>query len=93
MDFMSANQARLEGVSDLAVLALAADQDRILVSHDFHTMPRHFAVFVQAHGSSPGVLLVPQYLPIREAIEELVLIWGASSAGEWVDRILKIPLP
>ena len=28
VDFMSANQVRLEGVSDPAVLALAADQDR-----------------------------------------------------------------
>jgi hypothetical protein len=56
-------------------------------------MPRHFADFVQAHGSSPGVLLIPQYLPVREAIEELVLIWRASSAEEWADRILKIPLP
>src|ERR1017187_4396501 len=91
MDFMSANQARLEGVSDPAVLALAADQDRILVSHDFHTMPRHFADFVRAHGSSRGVLLIPQHLPMREAIEELLLIWGASSAQEWEDRILKIP--
>ena len=58
------------------VLGLAADQDRILVSHDFHTMPRHFADFAQARGSSPGVFLIPQCLPVREAIEELVLIWG-----------------
>ena len=93
MDFMSANQAELEGVPDAVVLGFAADQDRILVSHDFHTMPRHFADFVQARGSSPGVLLIPQYLPVREAIEELVLIWSASSAEEWADRILKIPLP
>jgi hypothetical protein len=33
-----------------------------------------------------------QYLPVREAIEELVLIWNAWSAEEWQDRILKIPL-
>jgi len=48
-------------VADPKVLALAAEQDRILVSHDFKTMPRHFGDFLQARGSSPGVLLVPQY--------------------------------
>jgi len=53
MDFMSANQAELEGVPDAMVLGFAADQDRILVSHDFHTMPPHFADFMQARGSSP----------------------------------------
>jgi hypothetical protein len=38
------------------------------------------------------VQLTPQYLPMREAIEELLLIWGASTAEEWENRILKIPL-
>jgi hypothetical protein len=93
MDFLSANEAKLEGIPDPKVLALAAEQNRILVSHDFQTMPQHFGDFLQARGTSPGVLLVPQYLPIGEAIEELVLIWGASDAQEWENRILRIPLP
>jgi len=77
MDFLTANEADLEGVPDPAVLALASEQDRILVSHDFQTMPRHFGDFLQAGDSTPGVLLVPQYLPIGEAVDELVLIWNA----------------
>lgn len=93
MDFLYANEANLVGVPDPEVLALAAEQDRILVSHDFQTMPRHFGDFLQARGSSPGVLVVPQSLPIGEAIEELVLIWGASDAEEWENRILRIPMP
>ncbi|HEX3742885.1 MAG TPA: DUF5615 family PIN-like protein [Bryobacteraceae bacterium] len=93
MSFLSANEANLEGLPDSEVLALAAEQNRLLVSHDFQTMPHHFGDFLQARGSSPGVLLVPQYLPIAEAIEELVLIWSASDAAEWENRILRIPLP
>ncbi|HYL74458.1 MAG TPA: DUF5615 family PIN-like protein [Bryobacteraceae bacterium] len=93
MDFLSANEAELEGVPDPEVLALAAEHDRILVSHDFQTMPHHFGDFLQARGSSPGVFLVPQYLPIAEAIEEILLIWGASDAEEWRNRILRVPLP
>jgi predicted nuclease of predicted toxin-antitoxin system len=93
MDFLSANAANLEGLPDPEVLAVATEQGRILVSHDFQTMPGHFGDFLQTHGSSPGVLLLPQYLPIGEAIEELVLIWGASDAEEWENRIVRIPLP
>jgi hypothetical protein len=93
MEFLSANEAGLEGISDREVLALAAALDRILVSHDFHTMPRHFGDFLQAGNSSPGVLLVPQRLPVGDAIEGLVLIWAASDADEWQNRILRIPLP
>ena len=92
MDFLSANDARLEGVPDPDVLAMAAKSDRILVSHDFQTMPRHFADFLQSHGSSPGVILVPQYLPIGQVIAELVLICGASEPQEWRNRICTIPL-
>jgi predicted nuclease of predicted toxin-antitoxin system len=58
MDFLSANEADLEGVPDSEVLALAANQDRILVSHDFQTMPRHFGDFLQRRGSSPGMQVI-----------------------------------
>jgi len=34
MDFLSANEAKLEGVSDPDVLALAAREDRIVVTSD-----------------------------------------------------------
>jgi hypothetical protein len=93
MDFLSANEANLAGAPDPNVLALAAEQARILVSHDFQTMPRHFATWLQGHGYSPGLILVPQYLAIGEAINELVLIWRASEAEEWANRIATIPLP
>lgn len=69
MDFLSAAGAKLEGVPDPEVLVLAAGQDRILVTHDFQTMPQHLGDFLQAGGSSPGVLLVPQSLRISEAID------------------------
>lgn len=91
MDFRSAGEARLEGLPDDEVLGIAVAQHRILVSHDFRTMPTHFGEFLLAH-TSPGVLLVRQSLPVATAIEELVLIWAASDSAEWTNRILKIPL-
>jgi hypothetical protein len=93
MDFLSANEAMLEGVPDPDVLSRAAEQDRILVTHDHHTMPLHFGDFLMAGRSSPGVFLVSQYAPIGEVIDALVLIWSASEASEWKNRILNIPQP
>lgn len=55
------------GVADPDVLALAAAQDRVLVSHDLKTMPRHLGDFLQAHGFSPGLIIVPQHMPIGQA--------------------------
>ncbi len=39
LDFQSSTAARLKGLTDQEVLALAAQQERILVTHDRKTMP------------------------------------------------------
>src|SRR5215472_8510478 len=93
MDFLSANDAGLEGVADPDVLALAAQQERVVVTSDLKTMPRHFGDFLEAYGHCPGVFLVKQGTPLAEVIEELVMVWAASDADEWNDRILEIPQP
>jgi Domain of unknown function (DUF5615) len=90
INFRSAQSARLDGVPDPAVLEFAANEGRILVSHDFQTMPRYFRQFTQGR-RSPGVLLVRQDLPVGEAIETLLLIWEASDADEWVNRLCLAP--
>ena len=46
VDFLSAHAAKLHGIGDHDVLEIAAEQGRILVTHDFRTMPKHFAEFV-----------------------------------------------
>ena len=92
IDFLSAATAKLEGIIDPDVLALAAAQLRILVTHDFRTMPRHFAEFLTAGRSSPGVFLVKQRTPLAALIEDLVLIWTASRLEDWMNRIVEIPL-
>ena len=73
--------AGLEGVKDPEVLAIAAQQERILVSHDWKTMPSAFAEFTISSQSS-GVIIVSRKLPIEVVIEELLLIWAASSLEE-----------
>lgn len=92
IDFLSAHAAKLHGLNDPDVLAIAAEQGRILVTHDFRTMPKHCAEFLSAGGSSPGVFLVKQPTPLAQVIEELVLVWTASEPEDWTNRIVQIPL-
>jgi hypothetical protein len=54
MNFRSAQAARLDRVPDPEVLALASDEGRILVSHDFQTLPKYFRQFTRGR-RSPGV--------------------------------------
>jgi len=93
IDFLSANDARLEGLTDPDVLALAAQQGRVVVTSDLKTMPKHFGDFLKAHGHCPGVFLVKQTTPLAAVIEELIIVWAASDSEEWKDRIVEIPQP
>ena len=48
IDFRTATAAGLAGVDDAAVLAIAAQDERILVTHDQTTMPTHFGEFTRS---------------------------------------------
>ncbi len=91
IDFQTAHAAGLASLDDPAVLTLAAAQNRVLVSHDRKTMPIHFGQFVLSE-SSPGLLVVPQRLPISQVAQDLFLIWVASDPEEWINRIRSLPL-
>jgi hypothetical protein len=54
-------------------------------------MPRHFASFIESQ-ASPGVIVVPQSLPVFRAVEDLLLIASATSPEDWANRICYLPL-
>ena len=91
IDFQTSQPAGLAGLSDRDVLTLAAQSGRLLVTHDRKSMPRHFAEFI-ATQSSAGVLIIPQKLSITQVVDELILIWTATEAEEWINRIFSLPL-
>lgn len=91
VDFRTAHNAGLAGLSDPQVLEMAARDGRILVTSDRRTMPYHFAEFVKVN-TSPGLVVVSQNISASAAAEELLLIWSATEHEEWVNRICTIPL-
>ncbi len=91
VDFQSSVLANLNKLNDGLVLALASKESRLLVTHDRRTMPHHFAKFI-SNQTSFGVLIIPQHLPISQVLEDLLLIWFASSQEDWMNRIASLPL-
>jgi hypothetical protein len=89
VDFLTAKAAGLRGMRDLEVLTLAAERQRVLVSHDAGTMQAHFHAFRNAGKHNSGVFLIHQSLDAGTAAEELLLIWEAS---EWENRLEWLPL-
>lgn len=91
IDFLTAFNAGIKGMTDLQVLGVAAQLGRVLVTHHLKTMPCEFAEFIQTH-DSPGVLIITQDLPLATAAEELFLIWSEMESEDWVNRICILPL-
>ncbi len=91
IDFRTAVEANLLKLKDVEVLERAASENRILVSHDRKTMPRHFADFIQTKTSS-GLIIVGQNKNVREVAENIVDIWRSSEAEQWSNRIFNIAL-
>ena len=90
INFATAHDAGLAGLDDRAVLALAATNGRVLVSHDVSTMPEAFSRFIHEQ-TSPGVILISQELSYREAIEGLLRVWLHTEAEDWENVMSFLP--
>ena len=64
----------------------------ILVTEDRNTMPEHLRNHFTAGRHIPGIFYVRPRVSIGRIIEELYLIWMVSTADEFRDCTLFIPL-
>ena len=75
IDIHSAQRLIPDALPDSDVLAFAAGEDRVLLSHDVTTMPGHFRHFLEER-ESPGIILVRQDRSIRSIMEGINLVWS-----------------
>ena len=73
------------------ILEWAADNGRLLLTHDKRTMPRHIRDRLAAGQHIPGAFIVDDWAPIGKCIGDLELIVRCSDENEWRDRIIYLP--
>ena len=91
-DILRAQEAGVGGSADPDVLAWAAAEGRVLLTHDASTMSGPAYGRVAAGLPMPGVLVVPQHMRVGVAIEEILLIVACSAEGEWEGQVVYLPL-
>jgi hypothetical protein len=77
---------------DSAILAWAAGEERILLTHDYDTVPGFAYERVRSGESMPGVFLVSDQMPKGQAIDELLLAIECYVPGDCKDLIQHFPL-
>ena len=92
LDFVRVQDAGLMGASDAAVLAWAAEQGRVLITHDRKTVPYAAEARVEAGTPMPGVFVAPLWLSEGDAIEDVLLLAEYSMPGEGEGLVLHLPL-
>lgn len=92
LDYLVAQTIGLKGVEDPPLLAWAAEQKRVLVTHDLKTIPKHAYARVKTGKAMPGVIAVPDDLPIGQTIEELAVLVECCESGELENLVFYLPL-
>ena len=92
LDLVRAEDVGLKETPDPIILAWAAARGRVVVTQDVNTMPGHAYARAAAGLRMPGVIVVPEAVPIGPAIEDLVTLVACSREGEWEGRVLFLPL-
>jgi Domain of unknown function (DUF5615) len=93
MDILTVGQpgAPPKGTLDPDLLRAAEAMGRALISRDRRTMPDHLADHFAAGRHTWGVFLLRRRAPLARCIQDLLLIWRATTADEWVDRTEYLP--
>jgi len=80
------------GTSDPDILLWIEKSSYILVTENRSTIPGHLAEHIAAGRHIPGIFWIRPHASLHSIIEELYLIWAASTADEYKGRTLFIPL-
>ena len=91
-DIIRVQDVGLSGADDPSVLAWAAQEGRVLLTHDVSTITKFAYERLEAGQAMPGVFEVSRTAPIGPVIEDIVLLIEGSLEGEWEGQIIYLPL-
>src|SRR5215467_314964 len=81
-----------KGTLDPEILQWCEDNGFVLVTNNRKSMPGHLQDHLAAGHHVPGILVIDLEMSIGQAVDDLVLIAGASLQDEYRDCIIYLPL-
>jgi hypothetical protein len=84
--------SEIAGLDDPTLLEWAANNDRVLFTHDVRTITRYAYERIEAGKSMPGIVEVKRSAPLKIIIEDILLLIADDRPEEIKDRIIYLPL-
>lgn len=91
LDVVRAQDTPLYGADDPTLLQFAADEGRILLTHDVETLVGYAWERVRSGKAMPGVIVALTERPIGQVIEDLEILLFASQPEELETQIRFLP--
>lgn len=92
LDIVRVQDTHVAGADDPTVLAWAAQEGRILLTHDVSTITRYAYARVASGLPMPGIVEASRAVPIGVAIADIALLAECSLDTEWEGQVLYLPL-
>jgi hypothetical protein len=92
LDIVRVQDIGLFSADDPTVLEWAANEDRVLLTHDVATITKYAYERINAGKYMPGVVEVSRRVPLGIAIDEILYITEVCAHGELEGQIIYLPL-
>ncbi|MEP6486935.1 DUF5615 family PIN-like protein [Microcoleus vaginatus GB2-A3] len=92
LDLLRVQDVGLREADDPTILNWAVQNDRIVLSHDRVTMPDLAYEQLRDKEQMSGLFIINDRMPVRQAIDELLLLVNCSEQSEWKGVVLYLPL-
>ncbi|SRR5579883_1889371 len=91
LDVVVAQDVGLAGKKDSTLLAWAAEQRRIVLTHDRQTIPKVAYERIRASQPVPGIIIVSDTMPIGEAVEDLTIYLECGATEDFDNLVIFLP--
>jgi hypothetical protein len=92
IDIVRIQDIGLSEADDPVILEWAAQQGRVLLTHDVSTITKYAYERIEVGQRMAGVFEVSRTVPIGGVIEDILLLVECSLEGEWEGQIIYLPL-
>ncbi len=92
LDIVRVQDVGLAGAEDPDILTWAAENNRIVLTHDRATMSDHAYERLAAGHSLAGIFILNDRFPVGRAIDEILLLDACSEQAERRGRAVRVPL-
>jgi hypothetical protein len=92
MQIVRVQDVGLAGMDDASILAWAAINNRVVLTHDRATMPEYAYTRVIAGEKMLGLFVLNDRWPVGQAVHEILLVDACSEQADWKGRVVHLPL-